>query len=56
MKNKYPLTSDTWGSEEIAAIKDIMESNQYTMGKEVKKFEIDFGEYFKTKYAVMVNS
>ena len=33
-----------------------MESNQYTMGKEVKKFEIDFAEYFKTKYAVMVNS
>tara|TARA_B100001115_G_C15837786_1_gene419256 strand:- start:1164 stop:2342 length:1179 start_codon:yes stop_codon:yes gene_type:complete len=56
MKNKYPLTSDTWGSEELAAIKDIMESNQYTMGKEVKKFEIDFAEYFKTKYAVMVNS
>ena len=56
MKNKYPLTSDTWGSEELAAIKDIMESNQYTMGKEVEKFEIDFAEYFKTKYAVMVNS
>ena len=42
MKNKYPLTSDTWGSEELAAIKDIMDSNHYTMGKEVKKFDMDW--------------
>ena len=56
MENKYPLTSDTWGCEELAAIKDVMDSNQYTMGREVRKFEINFAEYFKTKYAVMVNS
>ena len=57
MKNiKYNLASDSWGTEEIAAIQQVIKSNRYTMGPKVKEFETEFAEYFNTKYALMVNS
>ena len=57
MKNtKYNLASDSWGNEEISAINDVIKSNQYTMGPKVKKFEEEFADYFKSDYAIMVNS
>ena len=57
MKNiKYNLASDSWGSEEISAINDVIKSNRYTMGPKVKKFEDEFASHFNSDYAIMVNS
>jgi CDP-6-deoxy-D-xylo-4-hexulose-3-dehydrase len=52
----YPLASTTWDSEEVQAATKLLESNQLTMGAEVRKFEEDFAQYIGTKYAVMFNS
>ena len=52
----YPLASTTWDSEEVRAATRLLESNQLTMGTEVRKFEEDFAKYIGTKYAVMFNS
>ena len=52
----YPLASTTWDSEEVQAATKLIESNQLTMGAEVRKFEEDFAQYIGTKYAVMFNS
>ena len=35
----YPLASTTWDSEEVQAATRLLESNQLTMGAEVRKFE-----------------
>lgn len=53
---KYRLASDTWGREEVNAIKKVISSGRYTMGEEVKTFEKQFAEFFGSKYAVMTNS
>ena len=52
----YPLATDTWDDNEYAAINRVINSNRFTMGPEVEKFENEFAEYFGSKYAVMVNS
>ena len=44
------------GNEEINAIHRVIESNMYTMGQEVKKYEEDFAKKFGVNYAVMVSS
>ena len=57
MKNiKYNLACDSWDSEEISAINDVIKSNRYTMGPKVKKFEDEFASHFNSDYAIMVNS
>ena len=53
---KYKLASSSWGNEEIGAIKDVIDTGVFTMGRKVKKFEKDFSDYFGSKYCVMVNS
>ncbi len=54
---KYNLISDNWGSEEIKAIKKVINSGVYTYrGKYVKQFEKKFAKFFNSKYAAMVNS
>lgn len=52
----YPLTADSWGREELISINNVVKSNRFTMGDNVKKFENDFSNFFKVKYSVMVNS
>jgi CDP-4-dehydro-6-deoxyglucose reductase, E1 len=53
----YSLVSDTWGKEEVQAITKVIKSNIYTYkGKYVNEFEKKFARFFKSKYAVMVNS
>ena len=42
----YPLASSTWGSQETQAIKDVIESDMYTMGGKVKEFEQEYAEHF----------
>lgn len=53
---KYSLSDDTWNQEEKEAINRVIESNMYTMGKEVEAFEKEFAKKFGCKYAVMSNS
>jgi CDP-6-deoxy-D-xylo-4-hexulose-3-dehydrase len=53
---KYPLTCNTWGHEEIDAIQRVIQSDRFTMGEQVKKFETEFARKFGVKHALMVNS
>lgn len=53
---KYPLSCDTWGTEEVDAIQKVIKSGRYTMGEEVYAFEKQFAEYMDVPYAKMVNS
>ncbi|KZN51392.1 DegT/DnrJ/EryC1/StrS family aminotransferase [Pseudoalteromonas luteoviolacea] len=52
----YSLASSTWDDNELDAIKRVIESDMFTMGKEVAKYEKEFADFFGSKYAVMVNS
>ncbi len=53
---KYPLAYSTWGKEEVEAIKSVIDTDMYTMGKHVKQFEKEFAEMFGSPHAIMVNS
>ena len=53
---KYSLASSTWDDKEIEAINRVIDSDMYTMGPGVKKFEEEFANFMNIKYAVMVNS
>lgn len=52
----YDLASTTWGEEELAAIERVCQSDRYTMGEEVRRFEEAFAAKFGMNHAVMVNS
>ena len=52
----YPLAFSTWGKEEVEAIKRVIDTDMYTMGKHVKQFEQEFATMFGSPHAVMVNS
>ncbi len=56
LKTKYQLASSTWDEKEIEAIKKVIDSDIYTMGKNVQEFERLFAQYCGSKYSVMVNS
>lgn len=51
-----PLSSQTWGEEEISAAKAVIESGFTTMGKHTLEFEKQFAEFTGSKFAVMSNS
>lgn len=54
---KYQLVSDSWGKEEVSAIRRVIKSGIYTYkGKYVKEFEKKFASFFGTKYGIMANS
>lgn len=52
----YELAAPTWGPEEVAAAKGVLDSGYYTMGAHVKAFEQEFADYHGAKYGIMVNS
>jgi len=52
----YELAYSTFGQEEKQAMYDVIESDMFSMGKNVKAFEEEFARFFGKKYAVMVNS
>lgn len=56
MIDKYPLATSTWDELEIAAMREVIDSGQFTMGSKVRAFEGNFAKKFGAKYAVMVNS
>jgi len=55
-KRNYPLASTTWSQAEIEAINKVIDSGNFTMGKNVKKFEEKFAKFVNSKYSIMVNS
>lgn len=56
MTPQFPLSSSTWGREELSAIEEVINSGQMTYGKRVQGFERSFAEYMGSRGAVMVNS
>jgi CDP-6-deoxy-D-xylo-4-hexulose-3-dehydrase len=52
----YDLASTSWGTEELAAINEVLAQGRLTMGEQVRRFEEAFAERFGTAHAVMVNS
>jgi len=53
---KYELAYSTFDAEEKKVMYEVIESDFFTMGKNVKQFEQEFASFFGKKYAVMVNS
>ncbi|MGK0249203.1 MAG: dTDP-4-amino-4,6-dideoxygalactose transaminase, partial [Oleispira sp.] len=56
MKISYALASSTWDENEYTAIQRVIDSNMFTMGKEVAQYEKEFATFFGSKYALMVSS
>ena len=52
----YRLAADTFGAEEIAAAKAVLDSGQMTMDRNVRAFEAAFAAWVGIEHAVMVNS
>ncbi|MCR9256836.1 MAG: aminotransferase class I/II-fold pyridoxal phosphate-dependent enzyme [Alphaproteobacteria bacterium] len=52
----WELAASSWGEEEPAALKRVIDTGFYTMGKEVAAFEAAFADYIGVSHAVMVNS
>ncbi|CAI8154192.1 MAG: GDP-4-keto-6-deoxy-D-mannose-3-dehydratase / pyridoxamine-phosphate transaminase [Formosa sp. Hel3_A1_48] len=52
----YALASSTWDEKEYSAIQRVIDSDMFSMGKEVAQYEHDFAKYFGAKYALMVSS
>ncbi len=52
----YELAHSTFGEEEKQAMHAVIESDMFSMGKNVKEFEQQFADFFGKDYAVMVNS
>lgn len=52
----YKLSDNTWDDNEIKAINRVIKSDMFSMGNEVKNFELNFAKKMNVKYAVMSNS
>ncbi len=53
---EYKLATSTWGKEEINAIQEVINTNKFSMGTKVEKYEKQFASLFGSKYAVMCSS
>ena len=53
---EYPLAGSSWGEEEKEAIMRVIDSGNYTMGEQVRRFEEDFAAFVGKRYAVMALS
>ena len=56
MNFKFPLATATWDQDEIDAMQNVINSGNFTMGKQVASFEKEFAQFIGSKYAVMSNS
>ena len=52
----YDLASSSWGTEEIDAIKRVIDQGRFTMGESVRRFEEAFAAHLGMRHAVMLNS
>ena len=53
---QYKLATSTWDECEINSIHEVIESKEFTMGKKVQEYEIEFAKFMGSKYAVMTSS
>ncbi len=53
---EYGLAGTSWGAEELAAIRRVIDSGRLTMGESVRQFEAAFAAHFGMRHAVMLNS
>lgn len=53
---KYGLNRSTFSAEERKAMREVINNDQFTMGRHVREFEERFAKYFGMKHAVMVSS
>ncbi|NTV38360.1 MAG: DegT/DnrJ/EryC1/StrS family aminotransferase [Demequinaceae bacterium] len=51
-----PLATSTWDGDERAALQEVIDSDQFSMGPRVRAFEQAFAEFVGAPYSVMVNS
>lgn len=56
MTFRFPLASFSWDADELAAMQRVIDSNMFTMGANVARFEQDFARFVGSRHAVMVNS
>ena len=56
MSAQFPLATSSWDDAEFAALQRVIDSDQFSMGPEVKAFEEQFARQFGSNHAVMVNS
>jgi CDP-4-dehydro-6-deoxyglucose reductase, E1 len=56
MKPIFPLATSSWDQAEYDALSRVIESDQFSMGSEVRAFEDQFAHQFGSKYAIMTNS
>lgn len=56
MTSKFPLATSSWDKAEYDALNRVIQSDQFSMGAEVRAFEEQFARQFGSKYAIMVNS
>jgi CDP-6-deoxy-D-xylo-4-hexulose-3-dehydrase len=56
MSTKFPLATSSWGTEETAAMQQVIDSGLFSMGEKVQTFEREFADYVGSKHCVMVNS
>jgi len=52
----YELAANSWGTEEIEAIRGVIDADRFTMGPNVAAFEEEFAAYHGRRHAVMTNS
>ncbi len=52
----YPLAAETFGREELDAVRAVLDTGRLTMGDQVAAFEHAFAEWVGAPHAVMVNS
>lgn len=52
----YELAASSWGQEERDAIQRVIDSDRFTIGQNVARFEEAFAAYHDRRYCVMVNS
>lgn len=53
---EHSLSSQFWDKSEFKSINKVINSNQFTMSKNVNLFEKKFSKYFNMKYSIMFNS
>lgn len=52
----HQLASGTWGTEELEAVREVVDSGRFTMGAKTSEYEKAFADYIGSKYAVACNS
>ena len=52
----YKLASSTWDEKELQAIQSVIDQDVYTMGENVKAFELAFSKYLNSRYCLMTSS